>query len=366
LLRNTQAFVGIRRTKQTFSIGNVSKLKNYQHHIAFSASKNYSSSFINTSSLSHFSVANSGAIVATMAEKSLVRLASRLGHSCRASIPNNDDSCTRSSGEEPSNHNALVASGDTAEINNDPSNIPPMESCTLTFPSFSLQHLCEVNIAGVGPVSPSREEVQAKASSLLSRPLVVSIDNLNGGEWSSSSFSSYTSSPQQMMLQNVLDSFDELVDARIRAYSKILRNHYLSLAKEKCNNSNVYGSPTSSEVGTQIVEYKLRTLLEFGTNISFGSITTTFVPRPMTEGEELGEGISSSSSTSLPVLFTVDIEPHPFSPILNHRFGPDQETSPNSSRTPSSAVLFPKKLSFRARGFLHGEFWLDGNSFPFR
>lgn len=298
-----------------------------------------------------------------MARESLVRLASLLGHSCRASLSNDDDSCKVRSGEQPNSGNEeLAATIGPMNRDDDPLH-PTKESCTLTFPSFSLQHLCEESsVDRKRHASPSREEVQAKASSLLSRPVVVTIDTLQGGELSSSSS---LSSPQQMILQNILESFDQLVDARIRAYSKILRNHYLSLASVKWNNNDTSGGlQYSSNGGVQIVEYKLRTLLEFGTNISFGSITTTFTPRTMTEDEEeLGGGASASSSasSSLPVLFTVTIEPIQFSSFPS-KDRAHQETSP-FLQLPSS--VFPnKKLSFQAPGFIHGEFWLDRIVFP--
>ncbi|KAL3924806.1 MAG: hypothetical protein SGILL_000816 [Bacillariaceae sp.] len=133
--------------------------------------------------------------------------------------------------------------------------------------------------------SDSREQVQLKASACMSRPLQAKmiVPNVNTAAVASTATASTAADlllPSHIMLENILDSFDHLVDARLHQYSKVLRNHGHSL----------------SSSGAQIVEYKLRTLLEIGTNISFGSISTKFVPT----GEETGD--------SLPVMLTLDID----------------------------------------------------------
>jgi hypothetical protein len=86
------------------------------------------------------------------------------------------------------------------------------------------------------------------------------------------------------MLENILDSLDHLVDARLHQYSKVLRNHGKSL----------------STTGQQIVEYNLRRLLEIGTNISFGSISTDFTA---TRDES-----ATADAAGLPIVLTVEID----------------------------------------------------------
>ena len=122
--------------------------------------------------------------------------------------------------------------------------------------------------------------------------------------------------PSHIMLENILDSFDHLVDARLHQYSKVLKNHGQSL----------------SSSGAQIVEYKLRTLLEIGTNISFGSISTKFVPT-----EEKATTTVTDSTCSLPVLLTVEIDSLQF----HHR---TYQSHPHHQR-----------LTFQAPGTLQGK-----------
>lgn len=136
----------------------------------------------------------------------------------------------------------------------------------LTYPSLSLANDTYNNEHDDGEggdnescsSSHQREAVQTKASNLMSRRRTYSKcnDECNTEE---------QHLPQRIMLENILDSFDQLVDARIRAYARILSNHVQVLWES--NNTR----------GARIAEYKLQTLLEFAANhLLFDSISTEF------------------------------------------------------------------------------------------
>jgi hypothetical protein len=134
------------------------------------------------------------------------------------------------------------------------------------YPSFSLsrqenndnnnKNNCSSPTLNSSSSASSKEEVQMQASSWMSQQIIQR----------DATESQLKKEVPCRILEAILDSFDQLVDARIRQYSNILRNHYLSLLLNNDDDNR----------RAKVVEYKLRTLLEFGTNISFGSISSRF------------------------------------------------------------------------------------------
>jgi len=122
--------------------------------------------------------------------------------------------------------------------------------------------------------SPRKEDVQTKISNLMSRKVFYEAAQQEQEQQDHDEDQDQDQVQEQQhdqllpgrqMLENVYDSFDQLVDSRIRAYAQILRNHIQVL-----RNMN-------DERGALIVEYKLRTLLEYATNNAlFDSVSTTF------------------------------------------------------------------------------------------
>jgi hypothetical protein len=127
-----------------------------------------------------------------------------------------------------------------------------------SFPLLSLDH---THLAG--QKRNSKNEVQVQVSKLLLRPVTIDVETEK----------EFLEEIPGLMLENLYASLDVLVDARINVYSKILRSHGLSLAK--CNDAA--NCPSS---GVMAVEYKLKTLLEIGTNLSADSVETKFSVQP--------------------------------------------------------------------------------------
>jgi hypothetical protein len=183
-------------------------------------------------------------------------------------------------------------------------------SLSLTHPPVEAEASIESTIA-----SPLREAIRVKASAYMSQP--VKVQPATG-----SCFKEIA----RHMLENILDSFDQLVDARIRQYSKVLSNHGLSLR--------------SASGRVDIVEYKLRTLLEIGTNISFGSISVKF------ESTTTNMNVATTPTemlATIPVMLTVEID--------SLQFHPPNHPCHNSS----SSKRHRNHLTFHAPGRIHGK-----------
>lgn len=178
--------------------------------------------------------------------------------------------------------------------------------------------------------SHRREAVQSKASKLMSRKRVF--NRCKDGEKDNQ-----VQPPQRIMLENILDSFDRLVDARIRAYARILSNHVRVLSES--NNTK----------GATIAEYKLHTMLEVAANhLLFDSISTKFNAL----GDDVGLISTDTTKTtekeqfSMPIEMTVEIR--------SPRFFFEGLEAINCSGVPCS----PRgggKLIFRAKGKLRGK-----------
>ncbi len=127
--------------------------------------------------------------------------------------------------------------------------------------------------------SHRREAAQSEASKLMSRKSAFSqlevedkIESL---------------SPQRLMLENILASFDQLVDARIRAYARILSNHVRVL------------SESDNTKGAQIAEYKLQTLIDVAANhLLFDSISTEFKRSTSSEDRVNNDDVIATDSTA--------------------------------------------------------------------
>jgi hypothetical protein len=186
---------------------------------------------------------------------------------------------------------------------------------SISYPSLSLTHppgeagsTTESSFA-----SSLREDIRVKASGCMSQPVKVQ-------QPSEGSFKTVA----RIMLENFLDSFDQLVDARIRQYSKVLSNHGLSLL--------------SASGRADIVEYKLRTLLEIGTNISFGSISIKF---ENTTSINVTTTTTSEKRAVIPVMLKVEIDSLQFHP-------PNPSCHNNLKR-------HRNKLTFHAPGIIQGK-----------
>jgi hypothetical protein len=173
---------------------------------------------------------------------------------------------------------------------------------TISYPSFSMpddnidhhhhqqQQQQQQSSSSISSSSSSgREDVQSKISNLMSRKVIY-----EAGAESSEVHQEQQLQPGRMMLENISDSFNQLVDARIRAYAQILTNHVQVLRSSNSNNDNNHDNSNSNnntntnqninnnERGALIAEYKLRTLLEFASTSNddddalFDSITTKF------------------------------------------------------------------------------------------
>jgi hypothetical protein len=197
--------------------------------------------------------------------------------------------------------------------------------------------------------SHRRKAVQSKASKLMSRKGVLS--PLGAGDQEQQSQSQ---SPQRVMLENILDSFDQLVDARIRAYACILSNHVQVLSES--NNTK----------GARIAEYKLQTLLDVAANhLLFDSISTEF--RTSTSNKECdvygNDSISSVTSDStatkeersfsVPIELAVEIQSPRFFHEGLEAIGCSDVSSPVQRGHQG-------KLIFSANGKLRGDRFLIG------
>lgn len=208
----------------------------------------------------------------------------------------------------------------------------------VTYPSFSLTDDRDVDQDdeeddGTKCSTHQRERVQSKASELMSRKRVYSRskveDNIQQQQ-----------KPHRVMLENILDSFDELVDARIRAYARILRNHVRALLES----NNIRGA--------RVAEYKLQTLLEVAANrLSFDSISTEFkitgtdndVSIDYSIGNSSAKSMKEEKSLCLPIELNVEIRsPRFFHEGLESDKLNDIASPPHESHRGS--------LRFRAKG----------------
>jgi hypothetical protein len=165
--------------------------------------------------------------------------------------------------------------------------------------------------------SAKREDVQSKASNLMARKLLFC--RSKSGETSNDS-NQQQQAPRRVMLENIVDSFDQLVDARIRAYARILRNHVQVLSES----NNIRGA--------RITEYKLQTLLEIAANhVLFDTISTEFkVVKGVNEQED---------ASSLPIELLVEIK----SPRFYQGVSDDEDQKQPARKKEG-------KLHFRAKG----------------
>jgi len=182
--------------------------------------------------------------------------------------------------------------------------------------------------------SHRRKAVQSKASKLMARKTVYPYEESE----------QRTLPPKRVMLENILESFDHLVDARIRAYAQILRNHIRVLWES----DNIRGA--------RIAEYKLQTLLEFASNhLLFDSISTKFNECCTGDNDWDNDEISNTTTAnkeekefSLPIQLTVEIRSPRF-------FLEGAETvNPNDGDCPPHR-RHQRKLTFKANGKVRGK-----------
>lgn len=216
----------------------------------------------------------------------------------------------------------------------------------VTYPSFSLsnndqEEAEEKNSYHSESSSQEREAAQSQASKLMSRRYVHSEPKEGDDD-------RQAQTPQRIMLENILDSFDRLVDARIRAYKRILSNHVRVLTE------------SNNTMGARIAEYKLQTMLEFAANhLLLDSISMEFKTIATKDdgcNDVDDDNLSSSTSTaavqnanvSLPIVLTVEIRSPRF---CQECVGAINFTDDASTPHPTHQG----KLTFRAHGEVRGK-----------
>ena len=186
---------------------------------------------------------------------------------------------------------------------------------TISFPSFSMpdegdhhqqqqqqqkqqqQQQRQSSSSSVSSLS-GKEDMQSKISNMMSRKVLYEAAEPSESEEDQDTYQQQQQQqPGRMMLENISDSFGQLVDARIRAYAQILSNHVQVLRNSNNNNSN--------ERGALIAEYKLRTLLEFASTSSdddalFDSFTTKFkvISTSDSDGDDDDDDIVSTTTAT--------------------------------------------------------------------
>eukprot|EP00538_Stauroneis_constricta_P011214 CAMPEP_0119546484 /NCGR_PEP_ID=MMETSP1352-20130426/887_1 /TAXON_ID=265584 /ORGANISM="Stauroneis constricta, Strain CCMP1120" /LENGTH=627 /DNA_ID=CAMNT_0007591195 /DNA_START=228 /DNA_END=2111 /DNA_ORIENTATION=+ len=140
--------------------------------------------------------------------------------------------------------------------------------------------------------SNERSDIKLHAAALLSRPITASATN-------------ELQHMPQTLLENIYSSFDVLVDARIRVYTRVLSSHGLLLRSEgRSRNDGVKRDNDNNNheqhkcLGTKAIEYKLRTLLEIGTTLSADKVSTKFARTTTKPTVIVASGTTSSSSTA--------------------------------------------------------------------
>jgi hypothetical protein len=192
--------------------------------------------------------------------------------------------------------------------------------------------------------------------------------------------------PSRYILENVLTSFEDLVEARIRAYGQILSNHVQGLREAQQQAAAALASssalldshPQSSHNarGALIADYKLRTFLDIATkDASFTSITTKFeVLQEISEddGDDATTSTTSITSTmndeeertnnnivSLPIEMTVEItsenlplqqqQYHGHHHHHHYKQGQQQEKGETTTRTTQKKIVI-----FKIQGRIQG------------
>ena len=163
----------------------------------------------------------------------------------------------------------------------------------VTVPSLSLFNNCEEdcdNRASASNKALSRDEIQLQTAECMSRPIrfdIMEEKNMNdtAEEASPAHLKQQTldtdtnalalQSAAARMLEGCIESMDQLVDARLGAYSKILRQHYVGKKNDHAKTDHDEDGSNNSKPThhNNVVDFKLRTLLGLGTNISFDSIS---------------------------------------------------------------------------------------------
>mmetsp|Transcript_103015 Transcript_103015/g.210017 ORF Transcript_103015/g.210017 Transcript_103015/m.210017 type:complete len:597 (+) Transcript_103015:173-1963(+) len=237
----------------------------------------------------------------------------------------------------------------------------------VSHPSFSLANDDQAQVPQDGdcdevdtkPSPLQREAVQSKASKLMSRRAIHLPEGEQGEENEAHQGTApLPQTPQRTMLENILDSFDQLVDARIRAYARILSNHVRVLLE------------SNNQRAARIGDYKLQVLLEFAANhLLFDSISTDFKLITTTTEDDDGKlklksgdshaakVANEETSFSAPIELTVEIRSPRF--LQGSTEGEKSIASPDSSRLPHQG-----NLTFRARGKVSGDRILIGRNFP--
>ena len=198
--------------------------------------------------------------------------------------------------------------------------------------------------------------------------------------------------PSRYILENVLTSFEDLVDARIRAYGQILSNHVQGLreAQQQAAAALALASASSSALldshpqsshnarGALIADYKLRTFLDIATkDASFTSITTKFdVLQEISDDDDDGDDATTSTTSitstmndedertnsnivSLPIEMTVEItsenlplqqqQYHGHHHHHHYKQGQQQEKGETTTRTTQKKIVI-----FKIQGRIQG------------
>jgi len=236
------------------------------------------------------------------------------------------------------------------------SSMPPEKLAfphNISYPSFSLSHGELDHGEDDNTTGDRRKAVQSKASSLMARKIVWERNDRSQHQQHQHQQHQHQHQqhPNLVMIESILDSFDQLVDARIRAYARILSNHVRVL------------SQSNNRKGAQIVEYKLQTLLEIAANhVLFDSISIEFKQATETtstgkkeNGHDASRDIQVNATEenrlTLPVDLTVEIQ----SPRLYQgNLKDDAEGFPRQS-SPKGKLVFQAAGEIQADRILIGQ-----------
>jgi hypothetical protein len=152
----------------------------------------------------------------------------------------------------------------------------------------------------------SRDEIRSKTAQSLSYPVRVSKGKGDSDDDDHDDGEVLQQLAATKMLNGCIESMDQLVDARLSAYSKILRQHYgTKTNKTGGGHENESSSSTDNAAISAVVDFKLRTMLELGTNISFDSfalnVKTKTATKKQTQNNEIVDESTSSAATGATV-----------------------------------------------------------------
>lgn len=189
--------------------------------------------------------------------------------------------------------------------------------------------------------------------------------------------------PSRYMLENVLTSFEDLVEARIRAYGQLLSNHVHGLREAQqqgaaaaaflsASSALLASNPQSSHNARSalIADSKLRTFLDIATKDAvFTSITTKFeVLQEISEDDGDDDATTSTTSTStmndedertnnhsvsLPIEMTVEITSENL-PLQQQQYHGHHKQEQQKKDETTARTTQKKSVIFKIQGRIQG------------